>query len=420
MSAGDLLGRSEYKGMKNRRGSVVKTNSHMEDSTAKRAATGASISEAFGAESSLLTVRRPVVKNELEKTLLEWWRELLLAEQQINADDDFFDLGGDSLVGVQLFNKIRETYGVDLRLSILFDARTVRQLAEVIAQNALTTESEHSPWCTLSPIQPKGSRGPLFWIPGGNGTSVLLFKQVSLLLGGEQPSYGFEAKMPEPDEEFESIPERARRFIVELRSLQPHGPYSLIGFCGGGFIAFEMAQQLSSDGQEVAFLGIVECADDRHPHKLPGKVRMRAERIVWKFKQLFARGARGMTHWAYQHSESAVLRVKRIGAQLLGRQVSPLPEVPVDMYEKARRIVDRYQPVSYRGKSYVFIGEDTYHYCGLSETVDPRLIWCRLSEGGAEVRTVPGDHTDMLEEPLVHKFAEQLKSSLERATAPGS
>jgi thioesterase domain-containing protein len=90
------------------------------------------------------------------------------------------------------------------------------------------------------------------------------------------------------------------------------------------------------------------------------------------------------------------------------------------MYEKARRIVDRYQPLSYRGKSLVVIGDNTYHYCGLSPSIDPRLIWCKLSEGGSEVRTVPGDHTDMLETPLAHRFAEELKSCLERSVAPSS
>lgn len=357
---------------------------------------------------------------DLETVLAGWWQELLAVEE-VNSDDDFFELGGHSLIGVQLFSKIKKTYGVDLGLSILFDARTVRQLAQVIRQNAKPGEAEPKPFCTLVPLQPKGSRPPLFWIPGGNGTSVLLFKEVSDLLGSDQPAYGIEARMPEPDQEFDSIAERATRFVREVRALQPQGPYSLIGFCGGGYIAFEMAQQLSAEGQEVAFLGIVECADPRYPSSWPGKVRFRAERAVWRIQKFLERGPKGIARWAAERSkglgQAIHLHAERVEARLLGKPVPPLPAEPVDMYAKARRTVDRYQPVSYRGKSVVLIGEDTYQFCGLSPSVDPRLLWCKLSESGSEVRTVPGDHTDMLEAPLVYRFAEELKDLLQRNNA---
>ena len=358
-------------------------------------------------------------KDDVQSALLGWWRELLLLDR-IDLEDDFFTLGGDSLAGAQLLGKIKETFGVDLRLSILFDCRTVRQLGEVIGQNYLSQDAGSEPWCTLLPLQPAGSRAPLFWIPGGNGTSVLLFKEISLLLGSDQPSYGVEAKMPEPDQEFESIPDRAKRFIKEVRALQPNGPYSLIGFCGGGYVAFEMAQQLSADGHDVGFLAIVECADDRHPKSVSGKLRMRAERVVWRLKQLFGRGTIGIARWAVQRVQSTAsdvhLRAKRLEARMLGGPIPPLPAGSLDIYEKARRIVDRYHPTSYRGKSLVLVSEDTYQYSGLSSAVDPRLFWCELCEGGSEVRRIPGDHTDILKEPLVDRFAQELKHGLERST----
>jgi thioesterase domain-containing protein/acyl carrier protein len=366
---------------------------------------------------------RTVSLQALQGVVAAWWRELLMVDE-VNLDDDFFEIGGHSLVGAQLFSRIKDTYGIDFGLSTLFDARTVRALAELIFARCESSAVESKPWCTLVPIKPEGTRPPLIWIPGGNGTSVLLFKEVSLLLGDDQPAYGLEAKMPEPEEEFESIPVRARRFIAEVRSFQPQGPYFLIGFCGGGYIAFEMAQQLSAAGQQVAFLGIVECADDRHPASLPGRMRFRIERAAWRVQKLLARGPRGMALFATERLRSMAqmmqLRVKRVVARSLRKPIPPLPMPPVDLYEKARRIVDRYQPVRYPGRSYVVVGRDTYHYCGLSSAVDPRLIWCKLSEGGSEVKTIPGDHTDMLEIPIVYEFAKELKSSLERATAANS
>jgi thioesterase domain-containing protein/acyl carrier protein len=343
--------------------------------------------------------------------LIAWWQELLSVDQ-VAPSDDFFELGGHSLIGVALFAKIKKAYGLELGLSTLFEARTVRQLAAVINENLRANACEAKKWSSIVPIQPKGSRSPLFWIPGGYGTSVLAFKDVSLLLGPDQPVYGFEARMPEPEDEMESIGDRAARFVEEMRLLQPKGPYSLVGFCGGGFVAFEMAQQLVAQGQTVSFLCIIECYDARHPSSWSGRMRFRKERTAWRIQNVLRRGVKGVLGFGMGRLESLVSRLKRAGAKLMGRTVPPLPPREVDIYEKARRNVDRYYPVSYPGNSVVMIAEDTYNYCGLSPAVDPRLLWCKLSEGGSEVLTVPGDHMDMLQAPIMYRLAEELKRQL--------
>jgi thioesterase domain-containing protein/acyl carrier protein len=371
----------------------------------------------LGSDSEKVTEREGV---EVEAVLVGWWQELLGLEQ-VNLDDDFFDLGGHSLIGVQLFSQIKKTYGVDFGLSILFESRTVRELAQNIRNASKSIHSEPKPWSPLVPIQPQGSRLPLFWLPGGYGTSLLQFRDVSILLGPEQPVYGFEAKMPEPDQELESIPERAAHFIKEMRSLQPRGPYSLIGFCGGGYVAFEMAQQLSAEGQEVAFLGIVECPVPNHLINWHGKVRLLAERVVWRVRHFLERGPKGIAQWAAERFKSLAemlhLRVKRILALLLGNPIPPLPAAHVDIYEKALRNVDRYYPASYDGRSVILIATDTWTFGGLSPSVDPRLGWCKLSKGGSDVRILPGDHLELLAPPTMYQFAEELKFFLERSTA---
>lgn len=373
-----------------------------------------------GTDSALETEREEV---NLEAVLLASWQELLGLEQ-VSLDDDFFDLGGNSLMGVQLFSQIKKTYGLEFGLSILFEARTVRQLAQHICQARKANQAEPKPWSPLVPIQPRGSRPPLFWLPGGYGTSVLQFREVSLLLGPDQPVYGFEAKMTEPDQDLESIPQRAAHFLREMRSLQPSGPYSLIGFCGGGYIAFEMAQLLLAEGQQVAFLGIVDCPVPSHLISWPGKVRFRAERAVWRVRHFLERGAKGIAQWGAERSKSIVeamhLHAKRAEARLLGNPVPPLPPAPVDIYERAGRLVDLYHPTSYRGKCVVLVGKDTWDFCGLSSSVDPRLGWSKLAEGGSETRTIRGSHLELLEAPIVYEFAEELKYFLERTNASSS
>ena len=360
--------------------------------------------------------RRTNSKEDVEAVLLGWWQEALGLEQ-IDLDDDFFDLGGHSLIGAELFSKVETAYGLNLGLSTLFEARTVRHLAAHIHEASQKTGTVEGPSSTLVALQPQGSRPPVFWLPGGFGTTVLPFKQVSLLLGPDQPVYGFEAKMPEPDQELESVPERAANFIKEMRSLQPEGPYSLIGFCSGGYFAYEMAQQLSAAGQEVALLAMVECYDEHYPYTWIGKIRFHIERTAWRIRRVLGRGPMGIARWAAQRCKSFVqsisLRAAPAQARLAGKSVPGLPSEPDDVYAKVRRSVDRYPLVKYRGKSVVFVAKDSYKFCGLSTSVDPRLVWYKLSEGGSEVRAVPGDHMDMLEAPMAYRFAEELKSCLE-------
>lgn len=367
--------------------------------------------DAFSHGTAVMAEEPCVAVNALETVLMGWWQELLGVEQ-VAPNDDFFELGGHSLIGVALFARIKKSHGIELGLSILFEARSPRQLAEVITNSLKSDDTELKRWSSIVALQPTGTRSPLFWIPGGYGTSVLAFKEVSLLLGPDQPVYGFEAKMPEPDQEMESIPDRAARFIEEMRVLQPQGPYSLAGFCGGGYVAFEMAQLLAAKGQTVSFLGIIECYDERHPSTWTGKVRFRVERATWRIRKVLGRGPQGVVHWSLAHLKSLARGVLRMGARMLGMSVPPLPPEEVDIYEKARRNVDRYHPVSYPGKSVVMIGEDTYHFCGLSHSVDPRLVWCKLSKGGSEVRTIPGDHLEMLQAPIMDRLADELKRHL--------
>jgi acyl carrier protein len=243
-----------------------------------------------------------VASGDVEAVVTGWWKSLLGLDS-VGLDEDFFDLGGHSLIGVQLFSKIKQTYGVELGLSTLFDARTIRQLAEVINQSSKPSKSEPEPWSPVVPIQPSGSRPPLYLIPGGYGTTVLPFREVSLLLGPDQPVYGFEALMPPPNEEEEAIPVRGARFVNEMRARQPNGPYCLAGWCGGGYVAYEMAQTLVAAGQEVAFLGIIECPDPQHPRTWWKGMLFSAQRAVWRVRNFMKRGPKdGQANAPYRFS----------------------------------------------------------------------------------------------------------------------
>ncbi|MGH9756685.1 MAG: thioesterase domain-containing protein, partial [Candidatus Acidiferrales bacterium] len=326
--------------------------------------------------------------NDVEATLVAWWEELLGLET-VRSDDDFFDLGGDSLIGVQLFFRIKKTYGREFGLSTLFEARTVRHLAQLIRETGETQAVAANIRSSIVPIQPNGTQPPVFWIPGGFGNSVLPFREVSLELGADQPVYGFESKMPEEGEEFEPIANRAVRFIDEMRTLQPHGPYSLIGFCGGGYVAYEMAQQLSAQGEKIALLCIVECDDPRHPSGQIGRICFRAERIVWRIRNFLRRGPRSLARWTAEKVSSAArwlrFRGQRGLARLVGEDLPEPPSPAADMFAVPRSIIFHYKPAPYRGKAVIILGKDTWNFAGLSSSIDPRLVWRQRCLGGSEV-----------------------------------
>ena len=184
----------------------------------------------------------------------------VLAIEAVDVEDNFFELGGHSLLAVTLFSRIEKVFGLTLPLATLFQAPTLERQAELIDQRGLD-----APWRALVPIQPAGSRPPLFAIPGLGGI-VVAFNDLATLLGPDQPFYalqprGLDGKLPP----FESIEETAEHYLTEVRALQPQGPYFLMGVCMGGLVAFEMAQRLRAAGQEVAFLALL---DVRPPHPM--------------------------------------------------------------------------------------------------------------------------------------------------------
>lgn len=356
------------------------------------------------------------VREQVERFLSGLWKELLSVER-VSVDDDFFDLGGDSLIGVQLFTAIKKEYGKEFGLSVLFDVRTIHHLAECICKANQTEMPLSEEASLLVPLQPRGTRPPLFWIPGGLGNSVLEFKQISVLLGDDQPVYGFEVEPPEDSVELDPIEQRAARLIKALRAVQTRGPYRLMGFCGGGLVAFEMAQQLSALAEQVQFLGVVDCVDPQRFRDWKQTLRFNSQRAIWRAGQFFSRGPVGCIR-------QVLYRVKLFGKNLFSNVVglkdrwtgTPLPITSQDIEEavnkKALRNARLYFPKPYRGSCVVFVGAHTYHYCGLSDDTDPRLIWCRLSQGDNQVKRIPGDHLTMLREPNVFEFAKQLKPFL--------
>jgi aspartate racemase len=191
-------------------------------------------------------------RDKLELQLTEIW-EKVLGIQPINVTDNFFDLGGHSLLAVRLFAEIEQVFRKKLPLATLFQAATVEAMASIIRQ-----EEWLAPWDSLVPIQPGGSKPPLFCIQGAGG-NILIYRDLALSLGSDQPVYGLQARGLDgkvaPHTRLEDM---AAHYIAQIKMVQPEGPYYLAGLSGGGNVALEMAQQLNAQGQKVALLALFD------------------------------------------------------------------------------------------------------------------------------------------------------------------
>ena len=188
--------------------------------------------------------------DRIERRLVALWEEALDI-RPVGVESSFFDLGGRSVVAAQLFMKMSREFGRDLPLALLFKAPTIRELTQHLRKKSAAPRYE-----SVIPIQPKGSRPAFFCVHGGLGGTLFL-RPLSDALGPDQPLYAFEPEGLDGGVIHRgSIEELARHYVVEMRKLQPHGPYKIGGYCFGGLVAFEMAQQLRAVGETTGLIAM--------------------------------------------------------------------------------------------------------------------------------------------------------------------
>ncbi|WP_130798746.1 non-ribosomal peptide synthetase, partial [Streptomyces otsuchiensis] len=177
----------------------------------------------------------------------------VLGLEKVGAEEDFFALGGHSMLAARLIGRVRESLGVEVAIRVLFEAPTVAMLAE-----RLDGEDGGDSLSVLLPLRTGGDQPPLFCVHPAGG---LAWVYAGLLqhLDGSQPVYGLQMPNLSGREEFPtSIADMAARYVRELRAVQPHGPYRLMGWSFGGNVVQEVAAQLERSGQEVALLAILD------------------------------------------------------------------------------------------------------------------------------------------------------------------
>ncbi|UQZ44051.1 non-ribosomal peptide synthetase DhbF [Bacillus subtilis] len=197
-----------------------------------------------------------------EEILCDLFMEVLHLPR-VGIDDRFFDLGGHSLLAVQLMSRIREALGVELSIGNLFEAPTVAGLAE-----RLEMGSSHSALDVLLPLRTSGDKPPLFCVHPAGGLSWC-YAGLMTNIGTDYPIYGLQARGIGQREELpKTLDDMAADYIKQIRTVQPKGPYHLLGWSLGGNVVQAMATQLQNQGEEVSLLVML----DAYPnHFLPIK-----------------------------------------------------------------------------------------------------------------------------------------------------
>jgi thioesterase domain-containing protein/acyl carrier protein len=350
-------------------------------------------------------VRRPELEGDfmaprstLEKYLAGIWEEVLNVPE-VGIDDDFFDLGGDSLLAASMFAQIERTFSQQLPLATLLGAPTIRQLA-----NALEGESEEALYSSLVEIQPYGSRPPFFCVHGAGG-EVLNFYLLAQHLGPDQPFYAFQAASRDGELDLCTIEEIAGSYIRQLYKLQPKGPYFLGGLSCGGIVALEMAKQLREQDQEVALLALLD------PISRRWSVQARMRHHVSKLRDL------GLLNYM---RGPFIGDIRKIAIRLSLHAGYSLPDAwrrdTIQLHQQAASFYIA-QPASaqpYSGRITLFLATDR------KPRDEHSLSWEHIALGGVKVHEVPGDHDTFLKEPHVQVLATRLKICLEQAQASQS
>jgi thioesterase domain-containing protein len=251
------------------------------------------------------------------------------------------------------------------------------------------------------------------------------YANLAKYLNPERPVYAFNSRDSEGLDEFATIEEMAAHYIQELRAVQPRGPYHVGGYCFGGLVAYEMAQQLVARGECVALLVLMNATP---PNSSFERVRLTPAWLA-RFAGNSWHWLRHFFRWGSGHRRQFLARKVRVWRKRLlrrgdtGRSDEIDAEDYIDLSDyspQRRRLWDvhlraaaRYAPSVYPGRVTVLRTELHPFLCSF----DPTFGWAEYARGGVTVKVVTGAHESILNEPHVQAVAAELNRCLENGTA---
>jgi phthiocerol/phenolphthiocerol synthesis type-I polyketide synthase E len=358
-----------------------------------------------------LCTSQATAEDETATQLSRIWRELL-GTDAITLDQNFFDLGGDSSLAVRMFSQIEDVFGVKLPLATLYEAPTIDELARI-----LRGEVASLGWSPLVPVQPLGSHPPLFCMHGAGGT-VLIYRDLSRHLGLDQPFYGLQSQGLDGDRPpLTTIEEMATLYLKDIRRTQPSGPYFLAGYCGGGTIAYEVAQQLHEAGEQVALLALFDTMNwSKIPITLESKASYSFQRLVFHVASFLSLDFGSKSRFLREKMKILRSRIPVWRGMLqakFGKDPSGGASTSLALgriWQTNDQACWRYVPKPYPGTVTDFRPSTQYRIFNKSD-----LKWDQLAQGGQEVIVLPVNPASMLVEPFVEHLAGAVRQAINAA-----
>jgi amino acid adenylation domain-containing protein len=337
-------------------------------------------------------------RDEMERRMARAWQQVL-GRQQVGVRDNFFELGGHSMSAVRLLVEIERQFGQKLAPPTFYQYPTVEELTRLLrgrSGRAAQGRDRRRDWSPLVAVQRPPAYGPaatsrptFFCLPGNLGNVFTDLGDLARFMGPDQPFYGFQDGPQNPAR----IPTVASLYVREMQREQPHGPYFLGGVCLGAVVAWEMAQQLVNQGEEVALLVMVEPARPWRP-SLAAYL--------------------SFVRYLYEHF------VRRFGYARQGRPPQGLVEQSAFLSMKLKVVrnvwaLRQYTPRPYAGLVRAFLSEGS-----LRIKDNPQLDWRHLAHGEWSLDPIPGDHGSItgdnrivIEPAHMHVLAQKLRTYID-------
>ncbi|MDF0552097.1 beta-ketoacyl synthase N-terminal-like domain-containing protein [Kamptonema sp. UHCC 0994] len=348
-------------------------------------------------------------RDEIEQTITNIWQEFI-GIQQIGIYDDFFDLGGDSLLAVQLITKLNETLQISLSPHSLLQSPTIAALAELAKENYDLSESDKHQLQAVSDsllveIQRGSFKQPLFLVHPVGG-HVYIYRDLARYLGSDLPVFGIQAHVSDGETQSFTVEEMATSYIEAVRIRQPEGPYFLGGSSFGGTVAFEMAQQLKAQGEKIGLLTLI---DTPGPGQMPVLATEDDTTILVYLLGVGFNLSLSMDILQKLEPEAQLIYFLE-QVKVANRVVPPdfgLPQIRqfLHLFKVHAQAMRNYIPQTYQGKIIFFRATEQNEV----NAKNPELPWIDVAGVGVEVREVPGNHITMNYPPHVQIMAEQLR-----------
>lgn len=345
-----------------------------------------------------------------ELVMVQIW-EGVFERTSISIHDNFFDLGGYSLLAARIVSEAKKKMGLSIDLSSLITAPTIAELV------AISKKEDASGVSHLVQMRGSGAKQPLFCFHGAGG-HLLPYRIMVDALPPDQPVYGLRALNLEGAQEIPSVRELAVTYLRDIRRIQPHGPYQFCGMSFGGLVAYEAATILESKGEQVSLVALFDTGNPAHYRNLPFLKLMafHTTYLLDRFRKYSRHVAHGEFRDLSRDGRKFVTRKLQALCWMILRRCGRILGIPMHKYMQENVILfgpigRTFTPKPYRNQVLLFRADGRTAEYGSDAT----LGWEGVARN-LQIHVVPGSHLTLMEAPNVYTLVEQLNHYLTKPT----